>query len=72
MASFRDSSEIEFGLDDAYILTTGEEPTERTLKHLKSRNGECRDIVLEFDGSIQRFSGTVDVVASEVGSWWSK
>ena len=72
MASFRDSSEIEFGLDDAYILTTSEESSERVLKHLKSRNGECRDIALEFDGSIQRFSGTVDVVASEVGSWWSK
>ena len=72
MASFRDSSEIEFGLDDAYILTTSEESSERVLKHLKSRNGECRDIALEFDGSIQRFSGAVDVIASEVGSWWSK
>jgi hypothetical protein len=73
MAAFRDSSEIEFGLDDAYILTTGKEPSERVLRHLKSRNGECRDIALEFNGSVQRFSGTfVDDVASEVGSWWQK
>ena len=73
MAAFRDSSEIEFGLDDAYILTTGKEPSERVLKHLKSRNGECRDIALEFNGSVQRFSGTfIDDVAGEVGSWWQK
>ncbi len=71
LAAFRDSSEIEFGVDDAYILTKGKEPTERTLKHLKSRNGECRDIVLEFDGAVQRFSGTCNGDnASEVGSWW--
>ena len=71
MAAFRDSSEIEFGCDDAYILTTGKEPSERTLKHLKSRNGECRDIALEFNGSVQRFTGTiVDDVLSQPESWW--
>ena len=73
LAAFRDSSEIEFGVDDAYILTTGKEPSERVLKHLKSRNGECRDIALEFDGAVQRFSGTCNGDnASEVGSWWPK
>jgi replicative DNA helicase len=73
MAAFRDSSEIEFGTDDAYILTTGKEPSERVLKHLKSRNGECRDIPLEFDGAVQRFSGTfIDDVASQAESWWQK
>lgn len=73
MAAFRDSSEIEFGLDDAYILTTGKEPSERVLKHLKSRNGECRDIALEFDGAVQRFSGTfVDDIGSQAESWWPK
>jgi replicative DNA helicase len=73
LAAFRDSSEIEFGVDDAYIMTTGKEPSERVLKHLKSRNGECRDIALEFNGSVQRFSGTfIDDVAGEVGSWWPK
>ena len=73
LSAFRDSSEIEFGLDNAYILTTGKEPSERVLKHLKSRNGECRDIALEFDGAVQRFSGTCNGDnASEVGSWWPK
>ena len=71
LASFRDSSEIEFGVDDAYILTTGKDPAERTLKHLKSRNGECRDIALEFNGAVQRFTGTfVDDIASQAEGWW--
>ncbi len=73
LASFRDSSELEFGADSAWILTTGKDPNERTLKHLKSRNGECRDIDLEFNGSVQRFSGTfVDDIASRAESWWPK
>lgn len=73
LASFRDSSEIEFGVDDAYILTTGKDPSERTLKHLKSRNGECRDIALEFNGAVQRFTATfVDDIASQAESWWQK
>jgi len=73
MASFRDSSELEFGADSAWILTTGKEPHERTLKHLKARNGECKDIALEFDGSVQRFSGTfVDDIASQAESWWPR
>jgi replicative DNA helicase len=73
LASFRDSSEIEFGVDDAYILATGKEAGERTLMHLKSRNGECRDIALEFDGAVQRFSGTcVDDIATQASGWWAK
>ena len=73
MAAFRDSSEIEFGVDNAYILAAGKEPNERTLKHLKARNGECRDIALEFDGAVQQFSGTfIDDVATKAESWWQK
>ena len=73
MAAFRDSSEIEFGVDNAYILAAGKEPHERTLKHLKARNGECRDIALEFDGAVQRFGGTfVDDIATKAESWWQK
>ena len=73
LASFRDSSEIEFACDDAFILTTGKDPNERTLMHLKARNGECRDIALEFDGAVQRFTGTfVEDVASKAESWWPK
>lgn len=73
MAAFRDSSEIEYGTDDAYILTTGDEPSERVLKHLKSRNGKCRDIALKFDGAIQRFSGAMaDDIGSPTEDWWQK
>ena len=73
MAAFRDSSEIEFACDDAFILTTGNDPNERNLKHLKARNGECKDIALEFDGAVQRFSGTfIDDVAGNTEGWWQK
>lgn len=63
LASFRESSELEFGCDDAYILTP-DDPTSTpsfrslTLRHLKSRHGECVDLALEFDGSRQRFTPT--------------
>lgn len=73
LASFRDSSEIEFGVDDAYILATGKNPAERTLKHLKSRNGECRDILLGFNGAIQRFEGkSPDGGTKPDEGWWDK
>lgn len=73
LSAFRDSSEIEFGLDNAYILAMGKEPNERTLKHLKARNGECKDIALEFDGAVQQFSGTfIDDIATRAESWWQK
>jgi replicative DNA helicase len=57
LASFRESSELEFGCDSAYILTEADddEPGRRILRHLKSRHGELSDIDLSFDGSIQRF-----------------
>ncbi len=40
LASFRESSELEFGSDDAFILTPDDEAEgEVILRHLKSRNG---------------------------------
>lgn len=57
LASFRESSELEFGADDAYILTPDNDDEQTViLKHLKSRNGECRDLVMEFDKPLQRFT----------------
>jgi replicative DNA helicase len=56
LASFRESSELEFGADDAYILAPGDGDA-ITLRHLKSRHGERRNIELGFCGAIQRFSG---------------
>jgi replicative DNA helicase len=56
LASFRESSELEFGADDAFILTADHDaPAESTvrLKHLKSRHGECRDVTMRFDKGVQ-------------------
>ncbi|QEL16421.1 DNA helicase [Limnoglobus roseus] len=56
LASFRESSELEYGADDAYILSPGEQANDpHTLRHLKSRYGECRDIPLTFSRAIRRF-----------------
>jgi replicative DNA helicase len=58
LASFRESSELEFGCDDAFILTPdGDDQGDAvTLRHLKSRHGEARDISLTFDRRHQRFT----------------
>ena len=71
LSAFRDSSEIEFGVDDAYILTAGKDPTQRTLLHLKSRNGQCRDIELDFDGAVQQFSAALPVDGAAAAAWWA-
>ena len=61
MGSFRESSEVEYGADDAFVMVE-EGPTDDAtgyktviMKHVKSRNHRQRDIRLEFDGAIQRF-----------------
>jgi replicative DNA helicase len=65
LASFRETSELEYGADDAFILSPADDgggqdgPTRRVvLKHLKSRHGETRDVPLIFDGAHQRFTPT--------------
>jgi len=54
MASFRGSSELEFGADDAYILNNSPEGI-ALLKCEKKRFGQMRDIPLRFCGPFQRF-----------------
>ena len=57
LASFRESSELEFGADDAFILAPDAKDAERvTLKHLKARHSEPRDIVLRFNRRHQSFT----------------
>lgn len=57
LASFRESSELEFGADDAFILTPDDEAEGNViLRHFKSRNGECRDLRMAFDKPLQRFT----------------
>ena len=62
LASFRESSELEFGADDAFILVPDDDeeapPSRVVLKHLKGRHGEARDIALSFDRPHQRFTPT--------------
>ncbi len=55
LASFRESSELEFGADDAFILIPVSDD-DVILRHLKSRNGECRDLRMAFDKPLQRFT----------------
>ena len=58
LASFRESSELEFGADSAFILTTEGDSDDGnvTLRQLKDRHGELRDINLYFDGAHQSFT----------------
>ena len=62
LASFRETSELEYGADDAFILVPGNgadadgKPSSRVvLRHLKSRHGETGDMHLDFDRKHQRF-----------------
>ncbi|MCD0459209.1 DnaB-like helicase C-terminal domain-containing protein [Roseiconus lacunae] len=63
LASFRESSELEYGADDAYLLVPAadsnadddDEAIDVTLRQLKSRYGKPTDVDLAFDRSIQRF-----------------
>ncbi|MCH8851347.1 MAG: DNA helicase [Planctomycetes bacterium] len=58
LASFRESSELEYGADDAFIVAPDADPdSERvTLRHLKSRHGETKDLPLLFDRAHQSFT----------------
>ena len=58
LASFRESSELEFGADDAYILVRDPDDIETgvVLRHLKARHAEAKDIALTFDRPRQRFT----------------
>jgi replicative DNA helicase len=57
LASFRESSELEFGADDAFILAADPKDAELvTLRHLKARHTEPRDLLLRFDRRRQSFA----------------
>jgi replicative DNA helicase len=56
LASFRESSELEFGADDAYMLVPDAGCNTVTLRHLKARHSEPRDMSLVFHRACQRFS----------------
>lgn len=57
LASFRESSELEYGADTAYVLVPDRNDAEAvTLRCLKHRHGEPDDIALHFDRRLQRFT----------------
>jgi replicative DNA helicase len=81
LASFRESSELEFGADDAYMLVTDERwPGLVTLRHLKSRYSERRDIRLQFNRGCQSFTsecsvpttGPNGVLSASLTQLWSR
>jgi replicative DNA helicase len=77
LASFRESSELEFGADDAFILAPDEDGAGVTLRHLKSRHGEPNDIDFDFDGKLQRFaprgtSADTGKLQSAIAALWKR
>jgi replicative DNA helicase len=60
LASFRESSELEYGADAAFLLTPAEDDDKRPVRSMllrqeKSRDGETTDAALVFDRRVQRF-----------------
>jgi hypothetical protein len=58
---------LEFGADDAFILVPDEGGEAVTLKHLKARHTEPKDLRLEFNRRIQRFSAAENSRARKPG-----
>lgn len=57
LASFRESSELEFGADDAFILAPDRDAADVVvLRHLKARHTEAQDLKLRFDRRRQSFT----------------
>ena len=73
LASFRESSELEFAADSAFILVPDSTHSADgiTLRHLKDRHGEVRDIPFRFDRARQLFtpveSGPGQVMSANKG-----
>lgn len=65
LASFKESSELEFGADSAHMLCPTENEGEILLKHLKARHSEPRDIVLKFNGRCQQFTTVENWAATD-------
>jgi replicative DNA helicase len=64
LASFRDSGELEYGADDAFVLAPVDDadPSVVRLSHLKCRHGAQRTIDLHFDRARQAFTLLDDAV----------
>ena len=58
LASYRDSGELEYGADDAFLLAPVDDtdPNVVRLSHLKCRHGAQRSVDLRFDRACQAFT----------------
>lgn len=75
LASFRESSELEFGADNAFMLVPGESASLVTLKHLKARYTEPADLLLTFDRKHQHFkpyTGDSEAAMDDVKRAWQR
>lgn len=63
LASFKESGDIEYSADDAYLLAPPEDGA-AVLKHVKARHTEMADVTLRADLSVMRFDPS-DVATSE-------
>jgi replicative DNA helicase len=70
LASFRDSGELEYGADDAFLLAPVDDadPNVVRLSHLKCRHGAQRTIDLHFDRPRQAFTLLDDAVDARPAS----
>ena len=64
LASYRDSGELEYGADDAFLLAPVDEADRAVvrLSHLKCRHGAQRTVELHFDRARQAFTLLDDAV----------
>lgn len=60
-ADFRDSSEVEYGADAAYLLQRELNSTSATLQCVKRRHGAPEDVALQFNGNRQLFTEVDEV-----------
>jgi replicative DNA helicase len=78
LASFRESSELEFGADDAFLLVKDTDDDRGViLRHLKARHTEARDLALHFDRACQRFTPADSTAApgklqTALAAFWGK
>ena len=73
LASFRESSELEYGSDSAYLLDRQAGSADAVLRCVKDRHGDPCDIPLTFDGAHQRFDAgfvTAGQVSAAVRELW--
>jgi replicative DNA helicase len=64
LASFRDSGELEYGADDAFVLAPVDDADANVvrLSHFKCRHGAQRSIDMTFDRALQAFTLLDDAV----------